>query len=235
MKIPKCCKNCVNKYRGACCCSLPTQCYEWVEDDEGFANKTITVTFNPDDTIVEQNKFEEMTMESLSDLIDELNDENKKLKEKVEELSAQIEVLKGELKEEKPKGEIWKPKHLEKYWYVDLNNEIEYALRGESEEEVADGNCYPTEEKAEFEAQREKYTRLFRQYVEQHSEPLNWKDDLQSKWFVNYEHEYNKIEYLANHSYQSMVVYGSSEEVMREAVDFVGRENFLRYVIGVEE
>ncbi len=60
MKIPKCCKNCANKYRGACCCSLPAQCNEWVEDDESFDNKTITVTFNPDDTLVEQNDFKEI-------------------------------------------------------------------------------------------------------------------------------------------------------------------------------
>ena len=60
MKIPKCCKNCANKYRGACCCSLPAQCLEWVEDDEGFDDKIITVTFNPDDTLVEQNDFKEI-------------------------------------------------------------------------------------------------------------------------------------------------------------------------------
>ena len=36
MLIPKCCKNCANKYRGACSCTLPCYCNEWVEDGETF-------------------------------------------------------------------------------------------------------------------------------------------------------------------------------------------------------
>lgn len=76
MKILKCCKNCVNKYRGACSCSLPAQCNEWVEDDEGFDNKTITVTFNPDDTLLEQNEFKERK-----------NETNKKLEKKFEDIA----------------------------------------------------------------------------------------------------------------------------------------------------
>jgi len=158
---------------------------------------------------------------------------NKELEKKIEELSAQIEALRGELK---AKGKIWKPKEWEQFWYIGANSEaITLEFRNEYKDLVECGNAFNSKEKAEFEAKREKYTRLFRQYVEQHSEPLNWKDDLQAKWYVDYDHEYKKIEYLANHSLQSMEVYGSSEEVMREAVEFIGEENIKRYILSVEE
>ena len=44
---------------------------------------------------------------------------NKEIEKKIAELSAQIEALKGEIKKETPKGEIWKPKKGDIYWYVD--------------------------------------------------------------------------------------------------------------------
>ena len=110
---------------------------------------------------------------------------NKEIEQKIAELSAQIEALKGEIKTETPKSEIWKPKKGDIFWYIDSVGKV---FSGEcfSDLELVAGNMFPTEKKAEFEAQREKYTRLFRQYVEQHSEPLDWKDCDKEKWYVYY-------------------------------------------------
>lgn len=33
MLIPKCCKGCINRHKGNCCCSLPDTCNEFVEDN----------------------------------------------------------------------------------------------------------------------------------------------------------------------------------------------------------
>ena len=159
---------------------------------------------------------------------------NKELEKKIEELSAQIEALKGEMKKETPKGEIWKPKVGKIYYYIDYAGNV-FSGECYSNVELVAGNMYPTEEKAQFEANREKYTRLFRQYVEQHSEPLDWKNKEQEKWCVSYNHLWERLIYQKDFDVQGAGIYGSSEEVMQEAVEFVGRENFLRYIIGVEE
>ena len=158
---------------------------------------------------------------------------NKELEKKIKELSAQIDALKGELKEETPKGEIWKPEEGEACWTVGKYGNVfkEYG----NTLLIENGNCYPTEKKAQFEAQREKYTRLFRQYVEQHSEPLDWSDVRQEKWYVFYDWELKRICFNYICGEQGMEVYGSSEEVMQDAIDFVGRENYLRYVLGVQD
>ena len=157
---------------------------------------------------------------------------NKEIENKIEELSIQIEALKEELKET-PKREIWEPKKGDTYWYIDYAGKV---FSGEcfGNLELVSGNMYPTEEKAQFEANREKYTRLFRQYVEQHSEPLDWSDDNQAKWCVDYDHSRGKICFDNIEEWQGMEVYGSSKEVMQEAVDFVGEENMIKYVLGVK-
>lgn len=158
---------------------------------------------------------------------------NKEIEKKIEELNAQIEALKSEIKTEKPKGEIWKPKVGKIYYYIDYAGNV-FSGECYSNVELVAGNMYPTEEKAQFEANREKYTRLFRQYVEQHSEPLNWKDCDKEKWCVSYNHIWDRLLYQKDYDIQGMDIYGSSEEVMREAVEFVGVENMKKYVLGVE-
>ena len=158
---------------------------------------------------------------------------NKELEEKIEELSAQIKALKSELKKETPKGEIWIPKEGEFFWYVDEFGEV-YGTTDRDYMKIGIGNCYPTEEKAEFEAQREKYTRLFRQYVEQHSEPLNWNIGCFNKWYVYYDYDTENIHFNVCASTRCMEVYGSSKEVMRDAVAFIGEDNVKKYVLGVE-
>lgn len=45
MLIPKCCLNCSNKNKGACCCTLPSLYNEYVEDNT-IINKQATVITN---------------------------------------------------------------------------------------------------------------------------------------------------------------------------------------------
>ena len=160
---------------------------------------------------------------------------NKELEKKIEELSAQIEAIRGELKE-KTKGAIWKPKEWEQFWYIGANSGVNtLEFHDEYVDLVECGNAFNSKEKAEFEANREKYTRLFRQYVEQHSEPLDWSDGSFNKWCVYYDWQVDTIGYDNVCCMKGMGVCGSSAEVMREAVEFVGEEYVKRYILSVEE
>lgn len=166
----------------------------------------------------------------------------KELEDKISELEKQLVELKGELEKEDskmPVGEIWKPEENEEYYFNYFDGLTDY-YRNEFDNEdtmlMQIGNCYHTREKAEFEANREKYTRLFRQYVEQHSEPLDWKNSNEKKYTLYYEYIGKKIKYdnFSVCRYFS-TIYASSEEVLKEAVDFVGEENVKKYILEIGE
>lgn len=165
------------------------------------------------------------------------------LQNKISELEETLWHLQEELEDmeeqEAEKGKIWKPADDETYWYVDMDGEIckSASIRMCFDTYTINfGNCYPTKEKAEFEANREKYTRLFRQYVEQHSEPLNWKDVYQEKWYCEYSNRENYIDFRNTPTWQEpFQIYASSEKVLQEAIDFIGEKNFLEFVMEVKE
>jgi len=164
------------------------------------------------------------------------------LQNKISEVEKMLCELKDELEDmeekEAEKGKIWKPADDETYWYVDLDGEIckSASIRMCFDTYTINfGNCYPTKEKAEFEANREKYTRLFRRYVEQHSEPLDWGNVYQDKYYCYYRHNSRTIEFSNAAGIQdAFIIYASSEEVLKEAIDFIGEDNFKRFILQLE-
>lgn len=164
------------------------------------------------------------------------------LQNKISEVEKMLCELKDELEDmeekEAEKGKIWKPDKGEEYWYIDFDGKIYKEANNEVNVDRAIinlGNCYPTKEKAEFEANREKYTRLFRQYVEQHSEPLDWENDDQPKYYIDW---FEKEDVQYNYSFccqTPFVIYASSKEVLQDAIGFIGEKNFLEFVLEVKE
>lgn len=164
----------------------------------------------------------------------------KELEDKISKLEKQLVKLKEELEKQDDKmcvGEIWKPKKDEKYYFNSFNGDtISFCneLSNIDYELIDVGNCYPIKEKSNFEAKREKYTRLFRQYVEQHSEPLDWNSNVQSKYCVFYNYKEQKIKYLECYGYSFLsCIYASSKEVLQDAIDFVGEEIVKKYILEI--
>jgi len=168
------------------------------------------------------------------------------LKKRVEELEKEIDELKSELEKKETVGEIWKPKRNEKYYYINYtcDNGVDSYINNLDNVDsrlIESGNCYQTGEKAEFEANREKYTRLFRQYVEQHSEPLDWNDRYCKKFMTYYNYNKKEIEYWTYDENDSFImkdafqIYASSEEVIQEAIEFIGEDNFKKYILEIGE
>lgn len=173
----------------------------------------------------------------------------KQFNDKISELEQQIAELKEQLEkkpdDKMPVGKIWRPKERETYYFNQCDGETDsffqsYNLGTEEEKIISKifisiGNCYPTEEKAKFEAQREKYTRLFRQYVEQHSEPLNWNNEDQIKYTLYYDHEEQKIDCWTTKKYYHLGnIYASGRKVLKEAIDFVGEDNVKKYILEIK-
>lgn len=173
-------------------------------------------------------------MEEIAKLREEFNN-------KIDELTKQVkkEEEQEEEKAKMPKGEIWKPQ--DEFWYIreDICDDelVERStIDWYSNNWIEIGNAYPTKEKAEFEANREKYTRLFRQYVEQHSEPLDWGNSEQGKWCVYFDYADKSIFFNCRCACKEAGgIYASSKEVLQEAIEFVGEENFKKYILSLEE
>lgn len=156
------------------------------------------------------------------------------IRDEIAELEKRVCELKKELEEM-----LWKPEKDEAYWIVNEGGDVSKSYFEGDEFDIHRiewGNCYSQREKAEFEANREKYTRLFRQYVEQHSEPLDWLDDTQEKYSVSYEYKNEKLGFgYSLICKDAFIIYASSEEVLQEAIDFVGEDNFKKYILEIKE
>lgn len=158
------------------------------------------------------------------------------LQQKIVDMEKQLAELKKEL-EKKDKG-IWEPKENEKYWTICDNGDVySYNVGPDEDDEVffKIGNYFKTQEEAEKMANYLKYTNLLRKYVEEHSEPLDWENNKQVKRYLWYNHERKEIDIGSDWARQQGTIHASSEEVLREAIEFVGEENLKKYVFQVEE
>lgn len=159
---------------------------------------------------------------------------------RIAELQKELEELKKVKVEEPKKKGVWIPKVGETYYYLDEHGSIEKTQYMGcnclwTDFKIIYGNYYKTSEEAFEQYCVQKYTNLFRKYVEEHSEPLDWKKHI-SKYYLTYSHLVNAIvfDYTYNDKCQG-VVYASCEEVLEDAIEFVGKDNIIKYVLGVKE
>lgn len=163
---------------------------------------------------------------------------NKKINE-IRELATALEEAVKHINKKMPKGEIWQPKENENYYYIQNDNCVEYDSNDATvtdNDRINCGNCYQTEEKAKFEAQREKFTRLFRQYVEQHTEPMKHLYIKLERFYAYWDIESQTIE-IANHKgyIDSFQIYANRKEILEDAINFIGEENFKKYILEIKE
>lgn len=155
---------------------------------------------------------------------------------KIKELKKQIKELKM-AKIEEPQTKRWKPNKNEKYCVVGANGNFGNVLY---DNDVYDdwnyliGNCFKTKEEAEEYKKQIEYTARYKNYIEEHSEPLNWSDDNQEKWYVFFSFYTNSIaiNYNVLEKVQG-VIYASSKQIILDAINEIGEDNFKKYVLGV--
>lgn len=153
-------------------------------------------------------------------------------------LQDQIEELKKvEIKEDKPKkGEIWKPETQDEFCYIDEDGSPCYddCFCGIDDGKIDCANYYKTIDEARFMSNVQKYTNLFRKYVEEHNEPLDWKNANQDKYYLKWSFYSNLIDYdIGNRIKLQGVIYASSKAILDDAIEFVGKDNVKKYVLGV--
>lgn len=161
--------------------------------------------------------------------LEECKNEIKELKERLEKLEAE--------KIEKPQQlKRWKPEYNERYNIIDDNGET-CDLRWDDDRydnwRYLIGNCFKTEEEAEEYKKKIEYTARYKNYIEEHSEPIDWEDKEQEKYYPTFDS--SQIEYQYSRFYkQQGIIYASSEQILEDAIKEIGEDNFKKYVLEVE-
>lgn len=161
----------------------------------------------------------------------EYENEIKELKERLAKLETE--------KVEEPQTKRWKPNEDETYWFISSGGVIANTdWCGEDTTDVwyyITGNCFKTKEEAEEYKNKLKYTTLYKNYIEEHSKPLDWNNDEQYKYFVGFsvDTELCHINFVVTRKDQG-VIYASSEQIILDAIKEIGEDNFKKYVLGVK-
>lgn len=159
------------------------------------------------------------------------------IQQKIEELQKQIDELKNIKIEEKQKN--WEPAVDEKYYYINSVGKINcyHFIDDEFDNDcIKLGNCYRTKKEAEFAVNKIKYTQMFKRFIEERSDPIDWRNKEKKKWYIAYDFEEHHIEIDFDEYFMSQgTIYASSEQILKDAVAYVGEDKVKKYVLGVEE
>lgn len=163
----------------------------------------------------------------------------KELEQKIEQLQKQLDELKN-VKIDGTKIK-WIPERYETYYFVESDCSISYCKFYNDDFDngcISVGNCFQTKEEAQFIVDKIKYTLMFKHYVEEHSEPLDWNEREQEKWRIVYNNIAHKIDidfcYDKHIKYQGSI-YASSEQILKDAIEYVGEDNVIKYVLELED
>lgn len=162
---------------------------------------------------------------------------------RIKELEQQVEELKSVKVAEQPKR--WKPKECEEYWTVDVEGQVDCvdAYPDEIIEwDYLTGNCFKTKEEAEEYKKQIEYTAQYKNYIEEHSEPIDWNNNDQAKYYACFQQNelgrskpvnYIYVEFSFWRKIQG-TIYASSEKIILDAIKEIGEDNFKKYVLGVK-
>lgn len=160
----------------------------------------------------------------------EYENEIKELKERLEKLEV--------AKIEEPQPKRWKPEYDDDYWYVDSFGFVKDTSRNTDSFDnwtMLTDNCFKTKEEAEEHKKQIEYTARYKNYIEEHSEPLDWNDKHTYRYLAKFDYDDNKVNvgYCLDWKFQG-VIYASSEQVIWNAIKEIGEDNFKKYVLGVK-
>ena len=154
---------------------------------------------------------------------------------KIKELQDELEKLKAAKIADS--GKRWKPNQSLEYWLV-CNGDVAVCNYRNTTFDIWNyltGNCFKTEEEAEEHRKQIEYTARYKNYIEEHSEPLDWKSRNQQKYDACYNTNDEEI-CIESSAYACCqgTIYASSEQIIKDAIKEIGEDNFKKYVLGVK-
>lgn len=162
--------------------------------------------------------------EQLKVFIDSLTDKQKK----------QLNEILGA----KPQTKMWKPITEETYYYLNYWGEINSGrwTNDTSDNWLFDsGNCFRSEEEAEFYKEKLLVTAELQRFAEEHNEPIDWNNAEQPKYYLSYDYEEATIDVFLLFSISYPMTCFTSEYIAKQAIEAVGENRIKKYYLGVTE
>lgn len=140
-------------------------------------------------------------------------------------------------KSNKPKSKILKPEYNEIYFYISEYGAVRNSIW---ENDHIDngcygiGNCFKTEEEAEFALEKAKVETELRRFAEENNEyEIDWTDEDQEKWCMYYSYMDGDVYFTDAYCHKRNDIYFSSKKIGAQAVDSIGKERLKKYYFEV--
>ena len=171
-----------------------------------------------------------MTQQEFCEKVKALEDQIKKSQAELEELKA------VKIETEQPKR--WKPDRLEDYWFIDSGGSVTRtynSLNDIDRYRYLTDNCFQTEEETEEHKKQIVYMAQYKNYIEKHSEPIDWTNKEQCKYYSAFDYGFNRIDLDLQTTYKVQgIICASSKQIIEDAINEIGEDNFKKYVLGVK-
>ena len=143
-------------------------------------------------------------------------------------------------KANKSESKVWKPEDGEIYFCCLLGTCSIHADRWNncdidcSRYEL--GNCFKTEEEAEFALERQKVITELKRYALEHNEKeIDWYDHCVLKYYIQYDYVNNKLNIVSTRYSKSNIssMYFISDKIAQSAIEAIGEERIKKYYFEV--
>lgn len=158
------------------------------------------------------------------------------LLEKISQLEQQLAVLKAEVEKEEKENKRWRAEDDCTYWFVGANGKFSwsYEYNRETDDFRYDTHNYfqtENDDKAQKYARVLETERQLRRFADEHNSKIDWSDINQKNCSLCY--NYIRCEVVIIRSCMikdARVIYFSSEEIARQAIDEIGEEKIKDYL-----
>lgn len=160
------------------------------------------------------------------------------LLDRISELEQQLAVLRAEAekkeKENKSTNKRWRGRCDQNYYYVTHDNNVRcktdyYITVDEFRYDTC--NYFQTEEEARKYVKVLETERQLKKFADEHNGEIDWTDINQEKWYLYYNYSCYRVG-IADHHWtkESRVIYFSSEEIAKQAINTIGEEKIKEYL-----
>lgn len=145
------------------------------------------------------------------------------------------EVEKEE-KENKSTNKRWRAEKGENYWTVSdyrrVKVDVDFGADSSGDSFRYDThNYFQTEDEARKYANVLETERKLKKFADEHNDKIDWTNINQEKWYLYYNYSCYRVG-IADHHWtkKSRVIYFSSEEIAKQAIDTIGEEEIKEYL-----
>lgn len=157
----------------------------------------------------------------------------KELEERVAQLEKELSTLKGKLKNK----DEFEPKKGEEFYTIYSTGYISRECSYADDKRILFGNWFKTKEEAEKQSEYNRVMNRYRKYVEYYSEPLDWNNFNQTKYYLEYDYTSTRLDTPNSCVFKNAFqIYASSKEIIKQAIIYSAgsEEEFKKIVFGVK-